>query len=78
MPKGPQGQTDTPDKPVRKRLNADQKRALKAAEIARFLKKSGTINRWPTDRMYVDHELRQKIRHISAQDLDELIREDEQ
>lgn len=68
---------DSQDKPIRKRLNASQKRALKAAEAARFIQKYGSINRWATDRRLVDHELQKKIRQMSPEELDRLLREDE-
>lgn len=65
------------EKPVRRHLNAAQKRALKAADVARFVQKYGSINRWATDRMYVDLEFQRRLRQMSPEELDRLMREDE-
>ena len=65
------------EKPIRRRLNAAQKRALKAADIARFVQRYGSINRWPTDRRFVDHEVQKMVRRMSPEELDRLLRDDE-
>ena len=68
---------DDPEKPKRKRLNAAQKRALKAADVTHFLKKYGSINRWSNDRG-LDHELQRRVSQMSPEELDRLMREDEE
>ena len=69
-----------PDKPVRRHPNAAQKRALKVAEIRRFLQQYGRVAQRgiePNDRKY-DREIEETIRHMSPEELDRLIREDDE
>ncbi len=69
------------DKPVRKHLNAAQKRALKAADIRRFVqvygqrKPRGSYE--PNDRSY-DREIEETVRRMSPEQLDRLMRDDEE
>ena len=69
------------DKPVRKHLNAAEKRALKAADIRRFVqvygqrKPRGSYE--PNDRGY-DREIEGAVRRMSPEELDRLMREDEE
>jgi hypothetical protein len=71
---------DEKDKPVRRRLNAEQKRALKAADIKRFVQQYGrgaSPGFDPNDRGY-DREIEQMVRRMSPEQLDRLMREDEE
>jgi hypothetical protein len=80
MPKGPQDQNVEPEKPIRRRLNAAQKRALKAAEIRRFVQQYGrgaSPGYDPNDRSY-DRELEQTVRRMRPEELDRLLRDDEE
>jgi hypothetical protein len=77
MSKGPQGQKE---KPVRRHLNAEQKRALRAADIKRFVQQYGrgaSPGYDPNDRGY-DREIEQMVRRMSPEELDRLMREDEE
>ena len=63
----------------RRRLNATQKRALKTAELAVYLKQAGRKAQRgvePNDRSD-SYELRNKIRKIAPEQMDLLMREDE-
>ena len=63
----------------KRRLNKAQKRALKAAELAVFLKQFGRKaqkGREPNDRHY-SRELESKLRAVPPEQLDRLIREDD-
>lgn len=68
------------EKPVRKRLNLSEKRALKAAEIQRFATQYGRKAQKggadPNDRRY-DKDTARRAAALSAEDLDRLLREDE-
>ncbi len=68
----------SPAKPKR-RLNAAQKRALKAAKLAVYLKEVGRRAQKrtePNDRRD-SYDLGDKIRNISPNEFDQLMREDE-
>ena len=77
MPKGSQGQTE---KPIRKRLNASQKRALATARVRLFTDEYGRPkprgSYEPNDRAY-DRKMEEIIRRMSPEELDKLMREDE-
>jgi hypothetical protein len=63
----------------RRRRNAAQKRALKSAEIARFMKEVGRKAQKgvePNDRRY-DSTFAKSLRRMSPEELDRLAREDE-
>lgn len=81
MPIMPKEITDQAAEPVRRRLNADQKRALVAADIRAFVQEYGRRkprgSYEPNDRGY-DRELEETIRRMSPEELDRLMREDEE
>ena len=67
------------DKPARKSLNAAQKRALKAADVALFSQRYGRKaqkNTEPNDRRY-DRDTVDRVRRMSPEELDRLMRDDE-
>lgn len=69
------------DKPVRRRMNAARKRALKAADVRRFLQQYGRPTKpgggfHLNDRDY-DREIEQELRSMSPEQLDRLMRDDE-
>lgn len=69
----------TPSPKPRRRLNAAQKRALKTARLAIFLKEVGRKAQKgvePNDRRD-SYDLGDKIRKISPEQMDQLMREDE-
>lgn len=60
-------------------LNADERRALKAAEIGRFLREYGRKAQKgcdPNDRRF-DRKTERRVRHMSAAAFDRLVREDD-
>jgi hypothetical protein len=62
-----------------RKLNQDQKRALQAADIAKFVQQYGRKSQKrvePNDRRY-DQRLEVKIKRLPPEKLDQLIREDE-
>jgi len=64
----------------RQHPNRAEKRALKTAELARFVRQAGRKaqkNTEPNDRRY-DHALQRKLRQIPAEELDRLLRDDEE
>jgi hypothetical protein len=70
------------DKPVRRHMNAAQKRALKAADIRRFVRQYGRLTRpggglHLNDRDY-DREIEQMVRSMSPEELDRLMHDDEE
>jgi hypothetical protein len=70
---------DDADKSVRKRLNADERRALKVAAIERFLVQYGRRAQKrtePNDRPF-DREVEQSVRRMKPETLDKLMRDDE-
>jgi hypothetical protein len=67
------------EKRIRRRLNAAQKRALKAAEVRRFVQQYGRTSQRgvePNDRRY-DQEIAESVRRMSPEELDRLMRDDE-
>jgi len=76
--KNPPDGAPAPAKP-RRRLNASKKRALKSARMAIYLKQVGRKaqkGEEPNDR-HDWSELRGKIRKLSAEEMDLLMRDDE-
>jgi hypothetical protein len=72
--------SDERDVPKRKRLNTEEKRALKAAQVARFTSlyaRKAQKGVEPNDRSY-DREVERKVKRMSADDLDSLLRDDEE
>ena len=64
----------------RRHPNAAEKRALKAAEVARYVKASGRKAQKgtePNDRRALDLDLDKKLKRMAARKVDELMREDE-
>jgi len=62
-----------------RKLNHDQKRALRAASVARFVQQYARKSQKgvePNDRRY-DRDLEATIRKLPPEELDRLIREDE-
>ena len=69
---------DTPA-PKRKRLNADQKRALKSAKLQLFVQSYGRKAQngvEPNDRFY-EREVQKAVKRMRPDELDRLLREDE-
>lgn len=67
------------DQPKRRRLNADQRRALQSAELQVFVQQYGRKaqkNTEPSDRRY-DRKVEQAIRQMKPDELDRLLRDDE-
>jgi hypothetical protein len=67
------------EKPKKRHLNAEQRRALKSAELQTFVQQYGRRaqkNVEPNDRSY-DRELEQRIKQMKPDELDRLLREDE-
>jgi hypothetical protein len=67
------------EKPVRRHLNATEKRERKAADIKRFVQAYGrrpAKGHMACDRTY-DRELEQEIRRMPPEELDRILREDE-
>jgi len=65
--------------PKRKRLNADQKRALKPASLQTFVQgyaRKAQRNDEPNDRHY-DRDLEKAISRMKPVELDSLLRDDE-
>lgn len=63
------------DRPRRKRLNIDEKRVFKEADVSRFLhqyKRKAQRGREPNDR-YFDNRVRKLFKRMSAEELDDLI-----
>jgi hypothetical protein len=63
--------------PLKKKLNADEKRLLKAEELSRFVRLYGRKaypQRDPNDRSY-DHQLEAEIKRMDPTALDALLRE---
>ncbi len=73
---------DAPDdKPVRKHLNAAEKRALKAADVQSFTQGYGRKaqkGQEPNDRRGYDRDFEQKVRRMPPTVLDRLMRDDEE
>ena len=69
------------DKPVRKHLNAAEKRARQAADVQSFTQGYGRKaqkGQEPNDRRGYDREFEQKIQRMSPTELDRLMRDDEE
>ncbi len=67
------------DAPKRRRLNADQKRALKAATVSIFVQQYGRKAQRgvePNDRRY-SRELEMSLKQLRPAELDWLMRDDE-
>jgi hypothetical protein len=67
------------DKPKRRHLNAGQKRALRAATVAQFVKLYGRKAERgvePNDRRY-SRDLEKALKRLKPEKLDSLLREDE-
>ena len=70
---------DPPEKPVRRHLNASQKRALKAAEIELFAQRYGRKAQRgtePNDRRY-SHKTEKAAKSMRPEQLDRRLRDDE-
>ena len=70
----------TDDKP-RRHPNRAEKRALKAAELAKFMHAVGRPAQKgvePNDRRKVDLSLQKKLRRVPPVELDRLLRDDEE
>jgi hypothetical protein len=70
-----------PDDKPRRHPNRTEKRALKAAEVARFVHAVGRPaqkNTEPNDRRGVDLALQRKLRRVPPVELDRLLRDDEE
>jgi hypothetical protein len=68
------------DKPKRRRLNADQKRALKAATVSVFVQCYGRKAQRgvePNDRRY-SRDVEKALKQMKPEALDSLLRDDEE
>jgi len=69
-----------PEGPNRRHLNADQKRALKAATVQVFMDKYGRKAQRgvePNDRKY-DRDIEKALKNMTPAELDKLLRDDEE
>jgi hypothetical protein len=69
-----------PDEPKRRRLNADQKRALKAATVNVFVQQYGRKAQRgmePNDRRY-SRDVEKALKQLKPDELDSLMRDDEE
>jgi hypothetical protein len=67
------------DQRNRRRLNADQKRGLRAATVSVFLRQYGRKAQRgmePNDRRY-SRDVEKALKHLKPEDLDSLMRDDE-
>jgi hypothetical protein len=82
MAKGPKSeQRSAPEDNPRRHPNRAEKRALKAAELAKFVHAAGRQAQKgvePNDRRGVDLALQRKFRRIPPMELDSLLRDDEE
>jgi hypothetical protein len=72
--------TIEPDKPKRRHLNAEQKRALKAAAVSRFVQQYGRKAQRgaePNDRRY-SRDVEKALKQLKPEELDSLMRDDEE
>jgi hypothetical protein len=89
MPKVPKGQKSSSTwppsldrwkaRPARKRLNADEKRAYKAAAVQRFAQqyaRKAQKGIEPNDRRY-KRQIEKKVKNMNPEELDRLLRDDE-
>ena len=68
------------DKPMRRHLNADQKRALKAATINVFVQQYGRKAQRgmePNDRRY-SRDVEKAVKRLKPDELDSLMRDDQE
>jgi len=68
------------DKPMRRHLNADQKRALKAATVNVFVQQYGRKAQRgmePNDRRY-SRDLEKAVKRLKPDELDSLMRDDQE
>jgi len=69
-----------PKPPKRKRLNAEQKRALRAADLKRFVQAYGRQAQKgiePNDRSY-DEKVEKAVKRMKPEELGRLLRDDEE
>ena len=69
-----------PDPPKRKRLNAEQKRALRTATLKRFVEACGRQAQKgiePNDRGY-DRKVEKAVKRMKPEELDRVLRDDEE
>jgi hypothetical protein len=69
-----------PDKPKRRHLNAERKRALKAAAVSLFMRQYGRKAQRgvePNDRRY-SREVEMALKQLKPAELDSLMRDDEE
>jgi hypothetical protein len=69
-----------PEGPKRRRLNADQRRALKAATVSVFVQRYGRRAQRgvePNDRRY-SREVEKALKQLKPEELDSLMRDDEE
>jgi hypothetical protein len=69
-----------PEQPKRPRLNADKRRALKAARLRTFFQqyeRKAQKNADPNDRHY-DREVEKVVKRMKPDELDQLLRDDEE
>jgi hypothetical protein len=67
------------ERPARRRLNTDQRRALKSAELQVFVQQYGRKAQKgvePNDRKY-DRKIEQALKQMKPDQLDRLLRDDE-
>ena len=72
--------TIEPDKPKRRRLNAEQKRALKVATVRVFVQqyaRKAQHGMEPNDRRY-SRDVEKALRQLKPERLDALMRDDEE
>jgi hypothetical protein len=68
------------ERPKRRRLNADQKRALKAATVSLFVQRYGRKAQRgvePNDRRY-SRDVEKALKQLKPEHLDSLMRDDEE
>jgi hypothetical protein len=71
---------DVPHKPKRRHLNADQKRALRAATVNVFVQQYGRQAQRgiePNDRRY-SRDVEKTLKQLKPDELDSLMRDDEE
>lgn len=72
--------TEQPEQPKRPRLNADKRRALKAARLQQFVQQYGRKAQKgiePNDRHY-DRRFEKAVKRMKPDELDQLLRDDEE
>ena len=71
--------SDESNTPPKKRLTAPQKRARRAAEVARFVRqyaRKAQRGQEPNDRDY-DHKMEHRLKRLKPEVLDELLRDND-